>query len=189
MKNLRHCNRASGLALAVLLVLGLLAPNRPVMALTSDADKPIEIEADYFELDDQKGETIYKGNVIMTQGSMRMTGDKLTAYYNEEQGLDKAFLDGNLATFRQRRDGSDEYTEAEARRLEYYPGTETLLLKTRAKVTQGKRMFSGDRIEVDIRNSVVKARGADTRARPGKKGAGKSGGRVKIVIPPKKKKK
>lgn len=189
MRNLRHCNVAFGLIAAALLSLGSLALNTRVMALTTDADQPIEIEADYFELDDQKGETIYKGNVVMTQGSMRMTGDKLTAYYNKEQGLDKAFLDGNLATFRQRRDGSDEYTKAEARRLEYYPKTETLLLKTRAKVTQGKRTFSGDRINVDIRNSVVKARGASTRAKSGKKGAGKTGGRVKIVIPPKKKKK
>ncbi len=187
MKKHRPCNMATGLMLIGVLL--LLAPGVQLMALTSDADKPIEIEADYFELDDQKGETIYKGNVVMTQGSMRMTGDKLTAYYNEEQGLDKAFLDGNLATFRQRRDGSDEYTEAEARRLEYYPKTETLLLKTQAKVTQGKRMFSGDRIDVDIRNSVVKARGASTRAKPGEKTSGKAGGRVKIVIPPKKKKK
>jgi len=158
------------------------------MALTSDADKAIEIEADYFELDDQKGETIYKGNVVMTQGSMRMTGDKLTAYYNESQGLDKAYLEGNLATFRQQRDGSKEYTEAEARRLEYYPKTESLLLKTQAKVTQGKRMFSGDRIDVDIRNSVVKARGATTSAKPGESKPAQGGsGRVKIVIPPKKK--
>ena len=48
-----------------------------LQALPGDSNEPIEIEADFAELDDEKGETIYVGNVIVTQGSLRMTGEKL----------------------------------------------------------------------------------------------------------------
>ena len=45
-----------------------------VVALSTDYDQPIEIESDFAELDDVEGTTVYIGNVIVVQGSIRMTG-------------------------------------------------------------------------------------------------------------------
>ena len=49
-------------------------------ALSSDKNKPVEVEADSFNLDDAKKVTIYSGNVIITQGSMEIMADKVTIY-------------------------------------------------------------------------------------------------------------
>ncbi|MDX1519199.1 MAG: LptA/OstA family protein, partial [Gammaproteobacteria bacterium] len=63
----------------------LLVAIAPVtFALTTDKDQPIEIEADAAELDDRKNVTVYTGNVIVTQGSIRMTGEKMTVYYTDD---------------------------------------------------------------------------------------------------------
>jgi lipopolysaccharide export system protein LptA len=40
------------------------------MALSSDREQPINLEADAADIDDLKGISIYTGNVVLTQGSM-----------------------------------------------------------------------------------------------------------------------
>ncbi len=158
-----------------------------LLALSVDAEQAIEIEADFFELDDKKGLTVYSGNVIVNQGSLQMSGDKLSVSYDENQQLNEVLMDGKPARFKQQADGTKEWTKGQGRRMEYYPKKELLLLLTNAKVSQGAKMFSGDRIEYDIEKSRVRARGTKTTA--GSKDGKKSGGRVKIVIPAKKKSK
>ena len=73
----------------------------PLFGLSTDFEQPIEIEADFAELDDQAGTTVYIGNVVLVQGSIVMTGDKLTATFTPERDLEEAILEGRLATFRQ----------------------------------------------------------------------------------------
>ena len=77
------------------LVLGLMCAN--VQALSTDSQQPIEIEADFAELDDQEGRTIYVGNVIVTQGSIKMTGDKLKVLFDENRDLEHAHMEGRPA--------------------------------------------------------------------------------------------
>ena len=56
-----------------------------LQALPGDSNQPIEIEADFAELDDEQGETIYVGNVIVIQGSLRMTGEKLRIILDDKK--------------------------------------------------------------------------------------------------------
>ena len=49
-----------------------------VFALSTDREQPIQIEADAAELDDASGITVYTGNVLVTQGTMRLWGNRLT---------------------------------------------------------------------------------------------------------------
>lgn len=143
---------ASGLACVLGLVLALPAP-----ALTTDKDQPIEVEADTAEMDDVKNVSIYRGNVIVTQGSIRMTGDVMTVYQTDTDDLDYLIMDGKPATYRQLPDDSEIYDEAEALRMEYYEIKNKIILITKAVVTQEGLRFSGDRIEYDTELSKVKA--------------------------------
>lgn len=48
------------------------------LALPSDREQPINIEADHAQLDDETGVTQYKGDAILTQGTLRIEGDVIT---------------------------------------------------------------------------------------------------------------
>ena len=102
------------LLISVLCLLTGLLPTAPAWGLSTDRDQPIEIEADAAELDDEKKVTVYTGNVVVIQGSIRMTGDTMTVYYTSENELDVVILDGKPATYRQLPDDSEVYDEAEA---------------------------------------------------------------------------
>lgn len=166
----------------LLLVIALFS-NVQCWALSTDKDQPIEIEADTAELDDQKGITIYRGNVVVVQGSIRMTGDTMTVYYNKDKDLDTVIMEGVPATYRQLPDDSKVYDEAEALRMEYYETKSLIVLIDQAVVKQEGLRFSGSRIDYDTLNSKIKAKGETSESKPGE-----SSGRVKITIQPKDKK-
>lgn len=175
---------AKTLSLLVLVACSLLSPN--LMALATDKNQPIEIEADYAELRKNERQTIYTGNVIVTQGSIRMWGDKLTVFYDENNDLRDAILEGNPAHFKQRPDGREEDFEGEALRMEYHARDERLHLIESAKLTQGRQMFSGPLIVYDTRNSILTGQGRPrTTAEVDKSGEQPGGGRVRMIIPPK----
>ncbi|NIP28666.1 MAG: lipopolysaccharide transport periplasmic protein LptA, partial [Gammaproteobacteria bacterium] len=127
-------NLKQSINLTLLFLMLLVAP--PCLALTTDKDQPIEIEADTAELDDKKNVTIYSGNVIVVQGSIRMTGEKMTVYYTEDSDLETVVMVGNPATYKQLPDKSDVYDEAEAKRMEYYNPRNLIVLINNAIVKQ-----------------------------------------------------
>jgi len=155
-------------------------------ALSTDKDQPIEIEADSADLDDAKGVTIYRGNVILIQGSVRMTGDTMTVYFTNDE-LDTLIMEGKPARYRQLPDGSEIYDEAEALRMEYYELKNMIILIDKASFKQEGLSFSGNRIEYDTEHSRIKARGS-VKQQAGSSSSGSSGERVKIILKPKKKK-
>ncbi|MCA1804165.1 MAG: hypothetical protein LC646_02110 [Xanthomonadaceae bacterium] len=79
-----------------LLLLCLCLP-LPSWALSSDREQPMYIESDQAELDDQKGISIYIGNVRVTQGTLVLTGEHMTVY-QDGANLDRVILLGKPAT-------------------------------------------------------------------------------------------
>lgn len=152
-------------------------------ALATDPEQPVEIEADFAELDDEAGKTIYIGNVVVVQGSIRMTGDKLRANFDEERQLQDVYLDGQPAYFKQTPDGGKEDIEGKAAQIEYHAKKNLLILIKDARLTQGARLFEGYRINYDTKASVITGRGTP-QSEPANGGAQKPG-RIKIIIPPK----
>jgi len=168
------------------MVLCVLAAPRLAHALSTDRDQPMQIEADNMVLNDKIHENIYTGNVVVTQGSLRITGNKLIVHYTENNDLKDAVMLGTPAHFRQLPDGKKVYQKGEALRMEYYRDKDLLYLIDKAKVTEGDKLLSGHRIVYDTKKSVVTARRATAEEK--KKGAAGAGsGRVKVIIPPKKK--
>ena len=178
----------------LLLELGLLYVTRcwPMLlvlpsllgALPTDMDQPIEIEADFAELDDEKGTTIYIGNVVVIQGSIRMTGDSLKVVLTEDRQIEEAYLQGKPATFKQTPNIGEEDVEGEAKTIEYYSDKEVVHLIDSAKVTQGKRLTQGHRINYDIERSIVTVRSLRANMINKDRVEKNRSQRVKIILPP-----
>lgn len=164
--------------LAGLLVLACLSQS--AAGLSSDKDQPIEVEADTAELDDLKNKSTYTGNVIVTQGSIRMTGDKMTVYHTEDDELDTLIMEGKPATYRQLPDDSGVYDEAEALTIEFYELQNLVILIEEAEVRQEGMTMSGDRIDYDTELSQVKAQ-SKAQATTKTQESGESG-RVKVIL-------
>lgn len=165
------------LALAYCLHVGAAA------ALSTDKDQAIEVEADSAELDDIKNVSIYRGNVIVVQGSIRMTGEIMTVYQTNDDELDHIIMEGHPATYRQLPEESQIYDQAEALRMEYHELKNFVILINDAVVTQEGLRFSGDRIEYDTELSQVKAWSTPGKQAPGTAEGGVGiGERVKIII-------
>lgn len=174
---LLHLNKAACCLVAPFI---MLLAQQQVMALSTDQKQAIEINADTGVLDDAKNINTYTGNVIVTQGSIRITGDKMTVHYNKDNQIEVLVVEGNPATYRQLPDSRKVYDEARAKRMEYHKQKNLIILKTNAVVKQESGSLRSDRIEYDTALSRVKA-----SSEPAGKGdkAGKKD-RVKIIIPP-----
>ncbi len=160
----------------------LLAVVGAAQGLTTDSDQPIEIEADYAELDDRAKVAVYKGNVVAIQGSMRLTGDVLTIKYNQTNEVQEVLVDGAPAHFLQKTEQKEKETTGEASRIEYHAPQELLFLIKNAKLTQGPKVILGHRLEYDTKMGVLKGLKADQT-----EVTGEGSGRVRVILPPAKK--
>jgi len=149
------------------------------LALSSDRDQPIELEADSADLNDLQGISIYTGDVILTQGSTQLHATTLTLFHNQEHKLTKIEAIGSPASFKQRPDGQIVDVKAKAHRMLYFMNKETIYLYENAIFFQDKNSFRGDQIVYDTKNNIVKAASKKTSKGKGKT---KPSGRVKVVI-------
>ncbi len=145
-------------------------------ALESDGEQPVNIEADSAIMDETQGVAEYEGDVVVTQGSIRILADKLTVYMDDDRALERITAVGNPAEFRQLPDDAEEYIRANARFMEYLEPKDLLNLKTDALVNQGKDRFSGDEITYNTKQHRVEARGSKSKDK-----------RVRIIFQPGKK--
>jgi len=170
---------ALGQALAVcaLMVLGA-----PALAEKADREKPINLEADRVSIDDTKQLAIFEGNVLLTQGTMQIRGERMEVRQDKE-GFKYGTTWGSLAYFRQKRDGYDEFIEGWAERIEYDGRAETMQMFNRARMQRGQDEVRGNYISYDARTEFFRVTGA------GEKPAGSASpeGRVRAVLQPKSK--
>ncbi len=151
-----------------------------VVALSSDREQVITVEADLAEADDARRVTVYKGGVVITQGSLRISGDTATIHYNQRRDLTALIVVGNPAHFRQQVEGQLDYQQATAQRMEYHAQKNLVILLGDARSWQGREQIAGDRIVFDTVHNRVQADARETTKSSGKP-------RVRITIVPKRK--
>lgn len=151
-------------------------------ALPNDSQQRSEIVADHNVFDFKTRTTTFFGNVIFTQGSLKIEADKLVYYGKFEsdnrEHTDRIIATGAPAHFQQTPKVGMSPVKAVANTLEYAVKDETLFLIDNASLDQDGSSLSGNRIEYDVKQAVVKASGRNTSSG--------SDGRVRMVIPPKK---
>lgn len=150
-------------------------------ALDSDRYQPIDVAADSAILDDKAGKAIYRGGVVLTQGSLKIQADKLTIEADPQGKVEKVIATGDLAQFTQLPNDSDKPIEAQANTVEYYVANERIVLIDNARVVQNDNLFEGNIIEYDIRDQKLQAHGKSLTAEGGDE---QKPGRVKMVLQP-----
>jgi len=167
----RHC------LLLIFLLLSL-----PATAEMADRDKPIELEADTVTVDDAKKTSVYTGDVILTQGTLVIKGDKLIVR-EDSQGFQHGTSYGNPTTFRQKLEGKNGYMSGSALRIEYDGRMDKVQLYNKAWVKRGDDIVHGDYIMYDAAAEYAEVIGGGSDvASPAT-----PGGRVRAVIQPKNK--
>ena len=144
-------------------------------ALESDANQPIIIDSNTATYDDLKAISIYTGNVVSIQGSIRVLSDKLVVYFVDGEA-DKLVFTGNLAKFKQTPNEGAQDITGEALTGEYYPKKNLLVLIDKATVWRETGAYSSDRIVYDLKTSLVKAGEKESTSK-----------RVHVVLQPKEK--
>ncbi|MDN5835784.1 MAG: lipopolysaccharide transport periplasmic protein LptA [Nitrosospira sp.] len=152
------------------------------LAERADRDKPVHLEADRATVQDANKLATFTGNVVLTQGTLVIRADKMTVK-EDATGFQYATAFGNLASFRQKRDGVDEYIEGWSERMEYDGKAEKVQLFKKARLKRGQDEVYGDYIAYDAINEFFQV----TSANDGASTQTNSDGRVRVVIQPKKK--
>jgi lipopolysaccharide export system protein LptA len=155
----------------------------PAQAERADREKPINLEADRISMDDVKKVQVFEGNVILTQGTMQILTNRLVVTQDAD-GFQKGVATGGangLARFRQKRDGTGDYIEGEAERIEHNARDEKTEFFTRAWVKSGQDEVRGHYISYDaLTENYVVTNGGDTKTATGAPQA-----RVRAIIQPK----
>ena len=127
------------------------------LALASDGEQLINIEADHAHLDNEHRVTQYKGNAILTQGTLRITGDVITFYYDDNKHITKAVAKGDFAKYQQIYKLKENPIKARALQMEYHAQIQKIYLLGKGHILKQDNKFSGNRIEYDISNNIIQA--------------------------------
>ena len=154
------------------------------LAERADRDKPIHIEADSATVDDYRRKdkfriSTFTGNVILTQGTRIIRADK--AILKEDlKGYRYATAYGNLVSYREKREGVDEYIEGWSQRVEYDEKANKIELFGKARLKRGSDEVQGDYISYDMTRDFF-----EVKSQKDKDAKQDSESRVRVIIQPK----
>jgi lipopolysaccharide export system protein LptA len=153
----------------------------------ADSAKPINIESDSLRYDDLKQVSVFTGNVIFTKGTIVIRGSQVEVRQDPE-GYQSGRITsepGKLASFRQKREGQDEYIEAEGEIIEYDGRTDVLRFRSNARLRRLRGAvvadeLSGNLIQYNSATDVFTVDGGTVKS-----GAGTTvQGRVRAMLTP-----
>lgn len=160
----------------LLLTVILLLAHAPVArAEKTDRDKPINIVSDRLNVDDAKRISTFAGKVELTQGTLHIIAEKLVVT-EDDAGNKNCVATGKPASFKQKREGSNELVEGYGERIEYDSRSGTANFFVHARVKRERDDVRGDHITYSTQTEVFLVDGQQN-----------SGGRVHATIQPKNK--
>lgn len=142
--------------LSKMIGLGLLLSARIALGLESDPDQPIYIDSNNAVYDEKAQISTYTGNVVATQGSIKIDADQLVVYL-KDGAITKLIATGKPSRFKQLPAVGKEEMHGEGLVNEYYPDKNLLIFMKNATVWQGDAKQSSEYIEYDTLNSLLKA--------------------------------
>jgi lipopolysaccharide export system protein LptA len=157
--------------------------SQPAFAEKADRDKPMQLEADKMSIDDVKKIQVLEGKVVITKGTLVLKAERIVLTedaYGFQKGTAFAGSSGK-ATFRQKREGRNDYVEGEAQRIEYNSNSEVAELFQNARIRSGEDEVRGDYIWYDAVSEKFLASAGESR------GTNAPPGRVRATIQPRNK--
>lgn len=163
------------------LLFSLALASSSAWALPTDREQPIRVQADSAELDDKQGVAVYRGDVVITQGTLKITGDTVTITQDKNGDIEVFTSVGKPAYYEQKPSADKQIVKAYGLTIQYFAANERIVLIDQAKVIQEGNTFEGEKIVYDTQRQIVNAGRATgtnlTAPRP----------RIDMVIQPKNK--
>ena len=157
-------------------------------------NEEITISADYMQLNIETGNSVFNGNVEISQGKLTLTGDKVTLkrkrLKNGETEVDKLTITGHPARY-SHITNKGKTINAESAKMVYTASIGKLVMTTNARLTQPENQVSSEKIVYDTIKQIViagakKPAPTDTSANGSTTDKAKPNQRVKITLTPKK---
>lgn len=141
-----------------------------------DESKPIEVVSNSLDATEKEGKSIYRGAVVITQGTTVITGDVVTLLHPNSE-LSEAISKGNPATFKRYSFEQQKWMTGHAQEITYNAQLKTLLFKGKAQVEQaGENSIQGPEIFYDLTHKTLSAKGSAQKSQ-----------RIKVIFTPEKK--
>jgi lipopolysaccharide export system protein LptA len=147
----------------ILAAVALAACAAAAAAETGDREKPINFSAARGDVNYESKLGKLDGSVVLTQGTITVRADKLTFKQNADNSIQVTAF-GNPVSFRQKRDGVDEYYEGFAQRVEYDGAKDLLELFDRALLKRGADEIRSNYISYNAKTELFKAEGRQDTA-------------------------
>lgn len=140
-------------------------------ALPEDSTQPIRLTADKATYSERTGVTTYSGNVVISQGTLKIKASNLTVNLNNNKSITSAIATGSPASFEQVVSNEKGLAKGQASKIDYNASTGIVTLTGNAKLTQAGNSFSGNTIRYSLTHGDVEATAG-------------GGQRVELVFPP-----
>jgi lipopolysaccharide export system protein LptA len=176
--------KSSGVMRAFAKVALALCVVAPAQAERADREKPLNIEADKMQMDDLKQVSVFTGRVVLTKGTIILRAERLVIKQDPEgyQYGTAYGAPGKTASFRQKREGADQFVEGYGEEIDYDGKSEIVKLKKNALLKRLEKEKSVDEVcgNLIVYESLTELFSADS----GPAGACSPSGRVRLVIQP-----
>lgn len=125
----------------------------PFGGLQHDSSLPVEISADQLNINQSDGTAVFSGNVLIGQGTMRLSAGMVLVEYSAGEGQATGQISRLLAS------GGVTLTNGaeavEAMEAEYSIDSGTIILTGGVILTQGDNVLSSERIVVDLNTGIA----------------------------------
>ncbi len=159
------------LTIPVLSLLIISALTTAAHALDSDRDQPVNLEADHATYNQQTGVTVYSGNVIITQGTIRIQADNVIANLDANRSIKDVTATGKPAKFQQKISPDKGIAYGEGNQVFYDAALSQITLTGRAKINQDGSVFNGNTLRYGMKQGDIEGNGNKQQ-------------RVQMIIPP-----
>ena len=128
-------------------------------ALETDREQPIRIEADAAIVDETKGSSVYRGNVIITQGTLEVTANEVEIFTADSEVIQIIAKTEKgsevLAHYQQQINEAMDMVVADAKKITYLVQEERLHLSGDARLQQVQDVFTGQLLYYDLGRGIV----------------------------------
>jgi len=116
----------------------------PFGGFEADPTLPVEITADTLDVDQSTGAAEFKGNVLVGQGEMRLSAQRVLVIYNEEESaIERLEATGEVLLV----NGEDA---AEADRADYTIDSGVIVMTGDVLLSQGPNVLSSQKMTVNL---------------------------------------
>lgn len=121
--------------------------------IAQDTSLPVEVSSDELSVDQETGTAIFTGNVVIGQGEMRLSAQKVLVVYRASQdGIAKLEATGGVTIV----SGPDA---AEAQRADYSIDEGTIVMRGNVLLAQGASAVSADTMTIRLKDGTARMSG------------------------------